>query len=64
MELYAGIENRESLGKLMSHVNEISVVGCNDNSVVTVATNVESVQPLVPVRRFNRKKNMKLLLSN
>lgn len=57
------LENNKSLGKKQrgamdsryDHVNEISVVRWNDNSVVTVASNCESVQPLVPVKRYNRK---------
>lgn len=64
------LENNKTIGKKLrgsmdsryDHVNEIGIVRWNDNSVVTVATNCESVQPLVSVKRYNRKEKRETLI--
>lgn len=50
-----GKKPRGTMDSRYDHVNEISVLRWNDNSVVTVATNCESTEPNVFVKRYNRK---------
>lgn len=64
------LENSKSIGKKArgtmdsryDHNNEISVVRWNDNSVVTVASNFESVLPNVFVKRYDRKERKDISL--
>lgn len=40
--------------------NEISIIRWNDSSVVTVISNCDSLEPLVPVRRYSRKEKKEI----
>lgn len=50
-----GKKVRGSMDARYDHTNEISVVRWNDNSVVTVASNCETADTTVSVKRYNRK---------
>lgn len=68
------LENVKSLGKkkrgafdfAVDEAIELSLVRWNDNSIVTVASNIFSVEPLANTKRYNRKerKDVQILQPN
>lgn len=43
--------------------NDISVIRWNDNSIVTVISNCDAFEPLVPVKRYSRKDKKEITVS-